>query len=246
MSLLLLFKGGAAPKELEVTPGSYAVTGSSVTLLQGNLLAVTPGAYSVTGSNATLQSDRVLSVTPGSYAVTGSSVDLTYTGTIQVSWLEIEAGAAAAVLEVTPGSYSLTGSAVELEVTRTGRPQVGGGKKRRVRLTIDGEEFSVRDAQEAQALLLQARQVAEERAQTALERANKAKGRRKTEILKDARKALPTPRIEVDDQALQALVEGMLGEITALYRSTLQTIEISALLRRVEQDEEDALLAMLL
>ena len=144
---------------------------------------------------------------------------------------------------VGPGA-TLVGDAV---LGGQGKPLVGGSpKRRRYRLSIDGEEFDVRSPEEAQALLEQARQLAQERAETALQRANKAKGRRKTEILKDARKALPEPRIEVDDQALQAMVQAMVGEISALYRSALQAIEISALLRRVEQDEEDALLAMML
>lgn len=118
------FFGLAAPlgSELVVTPGSYSVTGSTVTVsITVAILGITPASYSLTGASATTLWRHRAEVTPGSYgisgqpattlwgyrvdttpaayAVAGSPVELIYVPAVP-----------ALVLDVTPGAYALTGS----------------------------------------------------------------------------------------------------------------------------------------
>lgn len=79
---------------LEITPGSYALTGSSATTLAKRQSQTEAGSYALTGFSARTEADRRAEVTPGSYSLTGQSADL-------VEGLAVV---------TTPGSYSLIGS----------------------------------------------------------------------------------------------------------------------------------------
>jgi hypothetical protein len=64
-------------------------------------------------------------------------------------------------------------------------------------------------------------------------------------VLADARKALQVPVIDADE-ALRAEVEKLQQEIADIYTQALQTVEIAALMRKaeIEEDDEDVLLLL--
>lgn len=126
-------------------------------------------------------------------------------------------------------------------------------KRRRYEVEIDGQTFRVSSVQEAEELLAQAEQVAQEQAQKAVEKSANAPKRQRRKIVADARKALSMPQVRVvgsDVDPVAAAIEqqarAFAERIQALYREALQAVEIGALLRRRQIEEEDEEIAMLL
>jgi hypothetical protein len=133
--------------------------------------------------------------------------------------------------------------------TNTG---AGSSKKRRERkpvvVEIDGKDVVLESAQEAEELLSRVRAESEEAAETALKRASSAQKRPARKVIADARKALQVPEIFADTPAIQSIADRLLDDIQALYQSTINTIEIGALLRRqqaLDEDDEDVILLLL-
>jgi hypothetical protein len=110
-----------AAQRLETTPGSYSLTGASATVLWRRAAVVTPGAYALTGSTATLLDASLLATTAGSYALTGSAATtvvgrtaLTTPGSYTVTGANAQV-VQAQVAAVTPGGYSLTGASASTQ-----------------------------------------------------------------------------------------------------------------------------------
>jgi hypothetical protein len=127
--------------------------------------------------------------------------------------------------------------------------QPGAGKSRKRRrkyqLEVDGEVYEVSSAQEAQEVLQDIRQKAEETAKIAVERAVNGKNRTVSKVVKDAKKALDPPKIEASP-AISDAAKVIEGQIKEIYESALRSAEIAAYLnmqRRMEdEDDEDILL----
>ncbi len=92
---------GGGATTLTAEPGTYTLTGQTVTLKKGNVLAVGHGSYTQTGQDVTLKKNVTLTVGTGTYASTGQDVTLTKTSV-------------AASLNVEHGSYVLSGQNVGL------------------------------------------------------------------------------------------------------------------------------------
>jgi hypothetical protein len=119
-------------------------------------------------------------------------------------------------------------------------PKTGAGRpsrRQRVVVEIDGEDFIAESSEEAQAILDQAKEAAEEKAKVAIERATKARNRPTRKVMADARKALELPAISAPD--LGGYAEEISRQIEDIYQSAIQTIEVAALLRKRELEEED-------
>lgn len=131
--------------------------------------------------------------------------------------------------------------AVQPSMQGAGRPS-----RRRPRVVeIDGEDFVVSSAEEAQALLDQAKEQAKELAATAIKRAGEAKKRPAHKVIRDARRLLEVP--EIRSEEYQPLVDQAQAEIRSIYESALASVEIAALLakrQREEEDDEDVLLLL--
>lgn len=118
----------------------------------------------------------------------------------------------------------------------------GHSRRRRLFVEIDGENFEVRDAQHAQALLDRARELAkshaEELAKAAL-RTNRKIGKKPV--------SLPTPRISSPDPELREVVRQARKAINQVYRSAALDTELAMLMLRkmAEEDEEEAILLLL-
>ena len=137
---------------------------------------------------------------------------------------------------------SISGSALhEGDGAEVAKPFTGAGRPRRTRqrvvVEIDGEDFITESPEEAQAILDQAKEAAEEKAKVAIERATKARNRPTRKVMADARKALELPAISAPD--LGGYAEEISRQIEDIYQSAIQTIEVAALLRKRELEEED-------
>jgi len=117
---------GGGSYSLQVTPGSYSITGNDVSLIAARSVQVTSGTYAITGNDVGLAAGVVLSALTGSYAYTGSDVGLTasrqlavtagsYSITGNVAGLN-----AARLLTATPGAYSISGNSVILTYNTVG------------------------------------------------------------------------------------------------------------------------------
>ncbi len=221
-----------------ITPGlgSLVLTGAAPTVSATAHVFVTTGLGELTltglAPTAAATANQFASPGIGTLTLTGYSPSLTQAGSFSVT--------------TGLGELTLVGYAPEVENSGDSRPMVGGrpSKRRRYTVVVDGEEFAVDSPAEAEAVLKEARQVAEQKAQEVLQRAAKAEKRPIRKVLADARKALPVPKITTD-APISGLNE-ILSEIESLYRSTLQTVEIGALLRRQEDEEDDEAILLLI
>ena len=120
-----------------------------------------------------------------------------------------------------------------------------GKRRKKTEVEIDGQIYHVETREDAARLLETAKQAAEEVAALAVERAAKAERRPTRKVLADARKALQVPVIDADEE-LKDQVEALQQEIADIYTQALQTVEIAALMRKaeIEEDDEDVLLLL--
>jgi hypothetical protein len=91
-------------RAVDTTAAAYAITGSPVELIYtliatGLLLDVTPGAYAITGSSAGAQWRQRLDVTPAAFTIAGQTVTVRRTYRADVS----------------PGAYTVAGALTSLE-----------------------------------------------------------------------------------------------------------------------------------
>lgn len=102
---------------LTASTGSFAITGVNAGLIAARKMAVTVGAFSITGVAAGLKVGRVVGAGPGAYVITGVNATL--------------AAAVAARLTADTGSFVITGFAANLNYSGARGPAttgaVGGG-----------------------------------------------------------------------------------------------------------------------
>lgn len=220
------------------TFGVHTVTQSSGT----QTLTATLLANTATFGNATLRARYTL--TAGLFAndSTFGNHTVTAPGTKQTL------GASLIVNDSTFGAHTVTGGATDEPATR----KTGGGggvapRGRRFRVQIDDQVFWVETAAEAAMLLQQAAMLAE---QTAREKARELANREKVR-LRAARRAAPVVRIEAPEPvpevaAIQRQVEDVNAKIRAIYEDSLRAELIARYIqRRIEDDEDEAILALL-
>jgi hypothetical protein len=150
---------------------------------------------------------------------------------IGVNWAEVW----------TPVWKAVWTSVPPVPVVETPRQQ-GAGKSKRKRarvVEIDGVDHIVNSAQEAQALLDQAQAQAEETAALAVERASKTSPKKPLgKVMREARKTLAVPEIHAPAE-FKSMLDAMLYNVQQRYSEAAQTIEIAALLRKAQQNEQD-------
>jgi hypothetical protein len=135
-------------------------------------------------------------------------------------------------------------------------PQVGGKgsrrQRRRVIVEIDGEDFEVASEQQGLELLMQARQLADEKAKEAGDRAAAKARRKERPAAQDRALAIPVPQVrlvapDMEDplaQQMQASVDA-----TNAYFERVYGAAIGAARRRIIEwaaDEEDAITVLLM
>ena len=228
----------ASANHVTVHASSGALTADAATVSGSASLAV-GGTFSATGA-LTSQSATVAG-TAAHYTLHAATGDLeaqaaTLAGVATHLTLHTSTG----VLVADPASVS--GVAVHSgDGAEVVQPRTGAGKSRRqsqrVVVEIDGEDFIAESPEEAQAILDQAKEAAEEKAKVAIERATKARNRPTRKVMADARKALELPAISAPD--LGGYAEEISRQIEDIYQSAIQTIEVAALLRKRELEEED-------
>lgn len=251
--------GVSAVRFVTADQGTYAISGQDATFeiaSPARTMAADFGTYSISGQDNAMSAGYGFSAEQGFYAVLGQTATLSVGqltnyemlaehGDYQVFGIDQTLDVGDPVLWAEVGIYTIEGFPV---VGGDTRPMVGGrpkrGKRKKHQLEIDGEIFDVDSKEEAEYMLRQLKEQAEETAKLAVNRAVKATKRPVRKILADARKTLTTPTVVTED--LQDPVNQVLAEIQDLYKSTLQTIEIAARLnRQTEEDEEEILLLLL-
>lgn len=95
-----------AGRKLAADSGSYSLSGTDAAFKRGYALVASSGTYTVSGTAVSLKAGRKLAADSGSYTLTGTDATLTY------------APAGSYNLTAESGSYSLTGTAATLKVSR--------------------------------------------------------------------------------------------------------------------------------
>lgn len=95
-----------AGRKLAADSGSYSLSGTDAAFKRGYALVASSGTYTVSGTAVSLKAGRKLAADSGSYTLTGTDATLTY------------APAGSYNLTAESGSYSLTGTAATLRVSR--------------------------------------------------------------------------------------------------------------------------------
>jgi hypothetical protein len=95
-----------AGRKLAADSGSYSLSGTDAAFKRGYALVASSGTYTVSGTAVSLKAGRKLAADSGSYTLTGTDATLTY------------APAGGYNLTAESGSYSLTGTAATLKVSR--------------------------------------------------------------------------------------------------------------------------------
>lgn len=145
------------------------------------------------------------------------------------------------------GEQANSGSTVVITVSLGVQPasKGAGRKRRRYVVEVDGQTFEVASVAEAQAVLDQARALAEAHAQSQVQRSVK-RARRRGKALREL--TLELPSIETQSLVLEPLIAQAQADIRAIYERIARDAEIRELMRikLVEEDEEDAIVTLLL
>ena len=117
--------------------------------------------------------------------------------------------------------------------------------RKRYQVEIDGESFDVESPEEAKQVLETLRQAAEDKAAEAIQAAATTKRLNPRKVIRDARKALALPDIAAPQQ-FAGLADSVLEQVRSTYEDALRTIEIAALLRQreIEDDDEEVMLLL--
>jgi len=228
----MVFGQSAALTGAGALAGSTTIAFGNSAALTGDGALVGSGAL-LFGNNATLSAGDISGSTSLVFTATGA-----LTGEAALSGVaSLIFGQSATLTSLTPADVVATSGGAG-KPTRT--------RKRKVLVSVDGEEFSVSSVAEAEEILAQVRQQAEEQAELVTERAIAATNRPQRKILADARKSLVVPSIKVPVD-LQPQVDALRAEIESIYNAAIQAVEIGALMRKqAEQEDEDDLLMLLL
>lgn len=236
--------------------GSLTIGGQVPTISTGNNpnVGTLSGQIVLTGVSPTVKRDYTVSTLAGSLTISGNAPTATRDYTVETLTGELVIAGYVPVLSQGGSLNALTASGQIIisgeapQVINSGDPlpsrQTGGGTSRRRKryqkpyvVEIDGEDFVVSSAAEAEALLAKAQETAEE-------------------LLVDVRVS-PTPvapkapRIRVKGPAGPDLTElvGMVSETREAIRELYliaRNAEIGVLMRKIEDDDEDDALTALL
>jgi hypothetical protein len=140
----------------------------------------------------------------------------------------------------TAGTQRPEGSVVFIVVSLGPEPiseNKGAGKPKRRRryvVEIDGRDFEVSGPDEAVALLGRAKEVAAQQIEKALAAPTRIS------------RGIPRPRIATAAPELKQVVAQARREITSLYDQATRDLEIAALLRKADEEEEENLIRLLM
>ncbi len=228
--------GTATHLTLHTSSGALSADAATVA---GSAALTSTGSFSAAGS---------LSADAATLAGTATHLTLhTSTGALAADAATLAGTAAHLTLHTSTGGLSAGSAAVSGVAVHSGpgavedtRPQGAGRPRRQVRrvvVEIDGKDFIVNSEEEAIALLDKAKEEAEALAKVQVQRAAKATVRKPRKVIADARKTLAVPTIKAP--GLEEYVSKIMDDIRDTYASSMRTIEVAALLRKRDRDEED-------
>lgn len=231
-----------------IVPGTgvLAITGHAPTVTQQITVSPAVAALALTGLAPTLQVVSDTTVTTGLGALTIAG----YAPTAEVL-LNVLPGTGQIV--ITGHAPTVEGGTASVVPSNQGAGRSKRGRKgRKYLVEVDGQEFFVSSVEEAKEFLQKAEEVAVEKAEQQIERSAKTvKSKRKA--VQDARKALKLPDIRVVDAetdetaaAIEAQLRQTMDRIRQQYEQAIQAVEIGAYLRRKQEEEEDAIVTLLM
>jgi hypothetical protein len=225
-----------------------ALTGGGITAAQQAMGA--PGGATLTGLAVSVAAGETTTSNDRTVALDGAGFAAGY-GSPFASPLAFPAGLGLTLAQETIGpiNVALTGEAITsgqgvLTPPAAVSTDAGSSKKKRRKhvVEIDGQIFEVASEDEALDLLAQAKEAAQELAQRTVQKSAAAKPR---EAVNEAREALKQPHIVASDD-LTDQAKTLEREIDEIYRAAIDAIEAEARKRRAEEDEENALIQLLL
>jgi hypothetical protein len=232
--------------------GTLALTGTSATSAVGTELVglALPMAGSGAAASAGTLAPGVTIALAGSQAASAAGTITPTAADVTVA-LSGQAATSAAGTLVQSSTVALLGAVAPATagaltasggdpIVVTGNTGAGRSRKRRARVVeIDGVDHIVNSAQEAQSLLDHAQAQAEVAAETAIARASKTSVRKPLgKVMREARKTLSVPEVTAPAE-FQGMLDAMLHNVQQRYSEAAQTIEIAALLRKAQQNEQD-------
>lgn len=226
-----------------------ALTGEAVTVSAGTL--VSNVSYSTTGQEATVSAGTL--VAGVEHALSGESL-ASATGTLTVN-SDVTIALTGEQITVSQGTLTASGGVAVASMQGGGIPDRlrRRDKPRKVLVTIDGEDFEVRNEEEAVALLEKASQEAESLANAQAERVVVLRQKRAKRYgdLNTSPIKLDVPQIEVtqtdSERSLTELIDRFQQEIDRKYREAAEKAEIALLVRnKVELDNDEATALLLL
>lgn len=245
--------GGGISGTLTATLGALTSSATGTVAIKGTLTK-TLGTLTTSATGAVAVKADLAKTLGALTLVAEASITSGRTGTLTQTLGSLTSSATGTValtgtLGSTLGALTLAATAtndspviVVPQKTGAGRPS---RRKSKFTVEIDGVEYAVSGEEHARELIQKAKVEAEKTAELAMKRAVMAPKRAPTKVVADARKALVLP--EIVAPGLESVVAEVMNSIRDRYQSTLQAIEIAALMRRKEQedDDEDVLLLLL-
>lgn len=216
----------------DASGASYALTIGDVTLTVARTIGANAPSYALSVGDVTLTAGRTIAADAATYVLSIGDATLTKTSVGSYN------------LDCDPLALTLTIGDVGLEYTSIATTQPGGGrsrrKTRRYFVEIDGQNFPVSSAEEAQVLLTAAKEALSEQIEQPVAKAKQ--GRLPVNKPRIRVTGLPGPELTEIVQA----IAGIRDEIGQMYRDAARTAEIAYLIgQKRRKDDEEALLLLM-
>lgn len=232
--------------------GQLTVTGYDVTQ-DLTLPAPGTGALVLTGYAPTVVAGANSSISSGLGALTLTGYAPTVAATANV-WINPDTGAVV-ITGYSPGVDTGSSASISPDVgllILQGYPpdvsvpsrNVGAGrskKRRRVEIEVDGEVFDVASEADAVYLLEKLKETAQEKADSVVSKSSTAGNKLPRKVIHDARKALKAPVIKAP-----ADLAFVVDDIARIYEEALEAVEKAVLRKKQEDDEDDAIIQLIL
>jgi hypothetical protein len=239
---------GVAPQvRVRVAPGAATHTylGRVPGITAGNTVGATTATHSYLARAPQVNARVAPGVVSHTYTarapqvqarVQPGAVTHTYTGVVPTVLANLAVSA-----EVATHSYSaLVPTIVQgRSSTGAGNPKKNKSRRRKIIVEIDGQEFLVSSEDEAQDLLDQALELAEQKAAEELAKASKSR-MAKSKLVRVVRHKLQPPKASSNDAEVQQYVDSFLASVNQIYDVAVKSVQKS------DDDDDEFIVGLLM